>query len=100
MMKKLTFPFRLAITEFKKDNAFRKNIDSKTIKSTILGFMGQSCIFFFMMSVMYIALAYILIVTIFLLEPVGLIFFPLGFVMLLFLSGYSKMPFQNRKQIF
>ena len=94
------FPFRLAITELKKDNAFRKATQSKTIKSTIFGFMGQSCIFFFMMIVMYIGIIYISIVTIFLLDPAGLIFLPLSLLMLRFFVWVFKDAISKSKTNF
>src|SRR5699024_10493395 len=75
-MRKLTFPFRLPLREIKKDNAFRKTIQNKVIKTTMIGFMRQSCMFFFIMLIMYTSLAYLAIITVSLLEPViGLIFF-------------------------
>jgi|SRR5699024_2276244 len=97
MMKKLTFPFKLAVTELKKDNAFRKAVQSKTIKSTILGFMGQSCIFLLIIFGIYIYMAYTIIVTIFLLQPVGLIVFPVFLLMLLFFISIYKKKFPKTK---
>lgn len=97
MIKKLTYPFRLAITEFKKDNAFRKAVQSKTIKSTILGFMVQSCIFLLIIFSIYLYLVYTIIVTIFLLQPVGLIVFPVFLLMLLFFISIYKKKFPKTK---
>lgn len=101
------FPFRLAITELKKDNAFRKATQSKTIKSTIFGFMGQSCIFFFMMIVMYITLAYVLIASIIWLDLVSLVFFFLILIMLRFFIwvfkdaiSKSKINFLKSKNVY
>src|SRR5699024_7003056 len=83
LMRKLTFPFRLPLREIKKDNAFRKTIQNKVIKTTMIGFMRQSCMFFFIMLIMYTSLAYLAIITVSLLEPViGLIVF-LAFLFML-----------------
>src|SRR5699024_4959291 len=91
MLNTLLFPFRLAFKEIKKDNAFRKTTQSKTVRSAMLGFIGQSCIFLVIMAVMYIALAYILIATIVSLEPIGLIMIPVFLLMLwLFITIYKK----------
>lgn len=81
-MRKITFPFRFPLWELKKDNAFRKTVQSKVVKTTIIGFMGQSCMFFFFMFIMYTALAYLAIATVFLLEPIGLVIF-LAFLFML-----------------
>lgn|SRR5699024_5694506 len=90
MINTLLFPFRLALKEIKKDNAFRKAIHSKTVRSAMLSFIGQSYIFLIILSVMYAALAYILIVTILSLQPIGLIMIPVFLLMLwLFITIYK-----------
>lgn len=88
-MKILMYPFRLGIQELKKDNAFRKTIQSKAVKSTILTFMGQTFLFLVAMLIMYIILLYIIVVTF--LDPLSFIAFPVMFIMLLiFISIYKN----------
>lgn len=90
MMKQLTFPFRLGIRELKKDNAFRKTVQSKVIKTTLLGFMGQSCLFLFFMLVIYITVLYIIVVTF--IDPKSIIGLPIVLFMLwFFISGFKNM---------
>src|SRR5699024_8650956 len=82
-MRKLTFPFRLPLREIKKDNAFRKTIQNKVIKTTMIGIMRQSCMFFFIMLIMYTYLAYLAIITVSLLEPVIRLIVFLAFLFML-----------------
>src|SRR5699024_11415887 len=83
LINKITFPFRHYHSKKKKDNAYRKKIQNKVIKTTMIGFMRQSCMFFFIMLIMYTSLAYLAIITVSLLEPViGLIVF-LAFLFML-----------------
>src|SRR5699024_8309595 len=95
MIKKLTYPFRLAITELKKVNAFRKAVQSKTIKSTILGFMMQSLIFLLGFIVTYYGLAYLAIIAIFKLDFIAFLFMitfllMLSFFIFIFKNAVSK----------
>src|SRR5699024_12743283 len=70
MMRKITFPFRFPLWELKKDNAFRKTVQSKVVKTTIIGFMGQSCMFFFVMCLLYIYIPYAIIIVV-LFDPIS-----------------------------
>lgn len=105
MMKKLTFPFRLGIQELKKDNAFRKTVQSKTIKITLLGFMGQSSMFLFVMLIMYISVLYVIAATFIDVKSViglPIVLFMLWFFITLFKNVFPKpkVNFLKQKKVY
>lgn len=99
MLNAFIFPFKFGIQEIKKDNAFRKTVQSKVIKSIILGFIGQAFMFLFIMSVMYMALSYIVVVTIFF-DLVTFVVFPFILLMTWFFIALFKNVFPKVKKNF
>ncbi len=70
MIKFLVYPFKTAITEIKRDNQFKKYSRIKNPKIKISSFIAASCMFIFIMSIMYLYFIYIVIGSIFV-EPIG-----------------------------
>jgi len=97
MIRFLMSPFRAGIREIKKDNYFRKTLQGKILKSKVSSFIAMSCMFIFIISVMYLAISYLVIVSIFL-DP-RIFFVLLGELLFtwVFIAIYTKVFPKTKK---
>src|SRR5699024_5525311 len=106
MMRKIKYPFRFPVWEIKKDNAFRKTVQSKVVRTTIIVFMRQCSMFFYFMCLLYIYISYAIIIVV-LFEPISfyiplLMLFMLRIFVITFknLHPKAKKNFLKRKNVY
>lgn len=95
----LTIPFRAAIQELKTDNKLRKTQEYKRSKIKLFPLMAMSCMFLFIMSILYISIFYLFIISI--LDPKSFFVVPLIiFMTWMFALMYTKIFVKNKKNFY